>query len=112
MATAATCALVSRAVAEALAQYLHTLPPAAWHQPSACDAWEVGDVVGHLIWVARLYTEGLTRGLRGDTSPLAGFPPAGTLDTAAYSAFTAQQAIAQRVSLGEQVLTAFTTWTA
>jgi hypothetical protein len=34
------------------------------------------------------------------------------LDTAAYSAFTANQAIAQRVSLGEHVLTAFTTRTA
>jgi hypothetical protein len=34
------------------------------------------------------------------------------LDTAAYSAFTAQQALAQRVSLGEPLLTAFTTRTA
>jgi uncharacterized protein (TIGR03083 family) len=112
MATAAPCALISRAIAEDLAQYLHTLPREAWHRPSACDAWEVGDVVGHLIWVARMYTEGITHGLRGETAPLEGFPPAGALDTAAYSAFTAQQAIAQRGSLGDQVLTAFTTWTA
>ena len=112
MATAETCALISRVVAEELAQYLHTLPREAWHRPSACDAWEVCDVVGHLVWVARMYTEGITRGLRGETSPLEGFPPAGALETAAYSAFTAQQAIAQRDHLGEEVLTAFTTRTA
>jgi len=112
MATAETCALISRAIAGELAQYLHTLLREDWHRSSACDAWEVCDVVGHLIWVARMYTEGITRGLRGETSPLDGFPPAGALDTAAYSAFTAQQAIAQRVRLGEQVLTTFTTWTA
>jgi uncharacterized protein (TIGR03083 family) len=112
MATSETCVPISRSVAEALAQYLHTLPPEAWHHPSACEAWEVCDVVGHLIWVARMYTEGITRGLRGETSPLEGFPPAGGLDTAAYSAFTAQQAIAQRVSLREPLLTAFATRTA
>jgi hypothetical protein len=59
-----------------------------------------------------MYTEGITRGLRGEISPLEGFPPAGALETAAYSAFTAQQAIAQRDHLGEEVLTAFTTRTA
>jgi uncharacterized protein (TIGR03083 family) len=34
--------------AERLAQYLSTLSPAAWRQPSACQGWEVRDVVAHL----------------------------------------------------------------
>ena len=34
--------------AERLTQSLQTLPPDAWHHPSACDLWDVRDVVGHL----------------------------------------------------------------
>jgi uncharacterized protein (TIGR03083 family) len=112
MATSETCVPISRSVAEGLTQYLHALPPEDWRRPSACEDWEVRDVVGHLIWVAMLYTEGISRGLRGDTSPLDGFPPAGAFDTASYSAFTAQRAIAQRVSLGEHLLAVFTARTA
>jgi uncharacterized protein (TIGR03083 family) len=112
MATSETCVPISRSVAEGLIHYLHALPPEAWCRPSACEAWEVRDVVGHLIWAAMLYTEGISRGLRGDTSPLDGFPPAGSFDTASYSAFTAQRAIAQRVSLGDHLLAAFTASTA
>ena len=32
-----------------LGQYLHASPAAAWRRPSACDRWEVRDVIGHLI---------------------------------------------------------------
>jgi len=37
-----------QAEAAGLAQYLTTLPPEAWRQPSACQGWEVRDVVAHL----------------------------------------------------------------
>ena len=33
---------------ERLTQYLTALPPEAWRKPSACDRWEVRDVVAHL----------------------------------------------------------------
>jgi hypothetical protein len=46
MATSETCVPISRSVAEGLTQYLHTLPPEAWRRPSACEDWEVRDVVG------------------------------------------------------------------
>jgi len=42
------------AEAQQLTRYLHTLPPAAWHHPSACERWQVGDVVVHLATCAEL----------------------------------------------------------
>ena len=58
-----------RAEAERLQDYLGTLSPTAWHHPSACAEWEVGDVVAHLARGAEAYIEWITRGLRGDTAP-------------------------------------------
>ena len=55
-------------------QYLHTLPPNAWTRPSACERWEVRDVVGHLIAVAELYANGLSRGLQEDIAPRQAYP--------------------------------------
>jgi uncharacterized protein (TIGR03083 family) len=112
MATPISCVPLSQSVAEGLAQYLQTLPATAWHHPSRCEGWEVRDVVGHLVWVATLYADVIARGLQGNTAPLDGFPPAGALDQAARSAFIAQRAIAQRASLGEQLLATFTARTA
>src|SRR5437773_1758479 len=62
--------------AERLTQYLHTLPADAWRHPSACEAWEVRDVVAHLVMGAELYMRVISRGVQGDVSPLEGFPPA------------------------------------
>jgi uncharacterized protein (TIGR03083 family) len=99
---------LGQAAAEQLTQYLHTLPAEAWHDPSACEGWNVHDVVGHLTWVAELYAGAISRGVQGDASPLEGCPPARSLEKAALSAFIAQRSIACRESLGEQLLTTFT----
>jgi uncharacterized protein (TIGR03083 family) len=99
--------LVQAATAQ-LRQYLHTLPPEAWRRPSACQHWEVRDVVGHLILAAELYLGAISRGLHGDTSPPAGFPPAGTANAASWSALFDPMSIARRESLGDQLLAAFT----
>ena len=40
-----------------LGDYLVALPSDAWTQRSACDLWEARDVVGHLVWVARITPE-------------------------------------------------------
>ena len=64
-ALAARVALI-QAEAEWLAQYLATLPPDAWRQPSACPGWEVRDVVAHLVQVAQFYVRTITRGVQGD----------------------------------------------
>ena len=53
---------------EQLTQYLQTLSAEAWCHPSACEAWEVRDVVGHLTGGAQVYAEAISRGLQGDHS--------------------------------------------
>ena len=94
-----------QAAAEQLTQYLRTLPAEAWCHPSACEAWEVRDVVAHLTLGAELYATVLSRGLQGDSAPLEGFPPA---DAPNGATFVAERAIAYRASVGEQLLAMFT----
>jgi uncharacterized damage-inducible protein DinB len=50
--------------AERLTAYLHTLPADAWYHPSACEAWEVRDVLGHLTLFAEFYADTIARGVQ------------------------------------------------
>src|SRR5690349_9896541 len=95
---------LGQAAAEQLTQYLHTLSADAWHHPSACAGWEVGDVVAHLALGAEFYASTVARGVQGDTAPPAGAPLPG--------AANAQRAIAHREHLGDQLLATFTGRTA
>jgi uncharacterized protein (TIGR03083 family) len=70
---------VLREETERITAYLADLPAEAWTQPTACDAWQVQDVVAHLVGVAEFYAGNVTRGLQGDTEPPAGRPPAGSI---------------------------------
>lgn len=90
-------------------QYLHTLSPHAWSQPSACAQWQIRDVVAHLIGGAEFYADSISRGLQGDPSPPAGRPPAGTSNAAAAAESIAQRAIVVREHLGDQLLATFET---
>ena len=99
--------LVQAASAQ-LRQYLHTLPPESWRRPSACHHWEVRDVVGYLILAAEFYLDVISRGLQGDTSPPAGFPPAGTANAASWSTLFDPMSVARRENLGDQLLATFT----
>lgn len=95
-----------QAAAEQLTQYLQTLSAEAWCHPSACEAWEVRDVVGHLTAGAESYAEAISRGLQGDHSArLDELPPLGAPNRAAV---IAQRSIARRESLGDQLLATFT----
>ena len=95
---------LGQAAAEQLTQYLHTLSADAWHHPSACAAWEVCDVVGHLTLGAEFYASTVARGVQGDTAPPAGAPLPGVRNP--------QRAIAYRERLGDQLLATFTGRTA
>ena len=85
-------------------QYLAALPDDAWGRQSACDLWQVADVVAHLVGVAEFYAATVSRGLQGDSSPPVGRPPAGTGTAAASAERIAQGALSARERLGEHLL--------
>ena len=66
-----------QAEAERLGWYLSTLSPDAWRQPSACQEWEVRDVVAHLVEVAQDYRCRIARGVQGEIGPHPEFAPPG-----------------------------------
>jgi uncharacterized protein (TIGR03083 family) len=107
METSENLVQLIRAESERLTHYLHALSPEAWRRPSACDLWEVRDVVGHLTCMAERFRGTVSRAVRGDVSPPAGSPPVGTSTPAGRRAFVARQAIARRESLGDQLLPTF-----
>ena len=82
-----------RLESERLSEYLQKLPVEAWQRQSACDRWNVADVVAHLNFGAQFYEECISRGLRGDTSPPEGLPPPGEADPAVMGEVIAQGAI-------------------
>jgi hypothetical protein len=52
--------------------YLHTLSPEAWRTPSACDRWEMRDVMAHLAGQGEFYANAITRSLQGEPAPPGG----------------------------------------
>lgn len=95
--------------AEWLAEFLQALPPEAWSTPSACNLWEVGDVVAHLVFVAEFYADVIARGVRGDVSPPARFPGIDLAERSSFDAYIGQTALAYRKRLGVQLLPTFRT---
>ena len=65
---------LARLEAERLAAYLGSLSPEGWSHPTACDLWQVGDLVGHLVWIGEFYVTFITRALAGDVTPPPGSP--------------------------------------
>lgn len=90
-----------------IGEYLRTLSTTAWSTQSACDSWQVQDVVAHLTGAVDMFGPNITRGAAGDASPPEGFPPAGQGDMSARLAANAQRAINFRESLGGDVLKTF-----
>ena len=90
-----------------LAGYLGTLAAGDWRQPSACDLWDVGDVVAHLSLAVDAYTNRLARGLASDTSPSEGLPPAGSVNPGSWSEFGAARVISFREGVRGDLLSQF-----
>ena len=90
-----------------LAQFLQTLPPDDWQHPSTCPGWEVGDVVGHLAWVAELYIDMITKGRQGDVTPWPNFPDPNNIDLVAYHQFVSDTSTDYRKQHGDQLLSTF-----
>jgi uncharacterized protein (TIGR03083 family) len=117
MSTQAERVKVVQAESGRLQQYLAALPADAWSKPSACALWAVRDVVAHLINAANTYTDGITRGLREDTSAPEGRPEPSIFKTLSQeerrqqATAAAQRHIVFRERLGNDLLDVFcTTW--
>jgi uncharacterized protein (TIGR03083 family) len=98
---------IGQSLAPRLAQFLETLSPDDWQYPSTCTGWEVGDVVGHLAWVAELYIDMITKGRQGDVTPWSNFPDPNNIDLVAYHQFVADTSIAYRKRHGDRLLSTF-----
>jgi len=90
-----------------LRQYLSALSNDEWRSPTACEAWQVQDVVAHMVMGGEMFLGNIGRGLANDSSPSDGAPPAGSVDMAARMSANAQRAISIRESLGQELLAAF-----
>lgn len=93
------------ALARGLYQFLASLDEAGLTRQSACAAWTVRDVAGHLTNRAERQIASMTRARQGDASPPPGFtPPSGNR---AMSAANADADIAYARGLGNDLLPAF-----
>ena len=92
---------------ERLYQYLSSLPADAWSRSSACEPWEVGDVVAHLIFWAELYANSIRQAVQGDISPLEGCPPAGSFTSQQLREFNHDTTHTWRKNLGDRLLETF-----
>ena len=92
-------------LARGLREFLGGLSDAELGMQSACDAWTVRDVAGHLTNRAERQITSMTRGRTGDSAPPAGFTaPA---DNMAMSAANADADIEYTQSLGDALLSTF-----
>ena len=98
---------VLHAEVERLTHYLTALPPEAWHRPSACERWQVADVVAHLTAGGHNVARSVARGLQGEVGPPVESPALSAHDEDAHRERMAQSALAHRAQLGDHVLAAF-----
>ncbi len=70
---------ITRALSNELAGFLHGLPDDVWRNPdiyaSACDGWNMADVVTHLISVANMMTMSIERAIENSVAPPMGYQP-------------------------------------
>ena len=93
--------------AERLGRFFDSLAKDDWNRNSACDLWQIGDVIAHLVWVAEFYLDTVSRGIRGDATAPEGRPPAEALKAPSFDEYLAQAAITRREALGELLLRTF-----
>ncbi len=92
-------------LARGLHGFLNGLSQDDLRRHSACDAWTVRDVAGHLTNRAERQMASMTRGRQGDSAPPAGF--SAPADNMAMSAANADADIAYSISLGDELVPTF-----
>ncbi len=88
--------------------YLQDLSDEDLNLISACDAWEVRDVVAHLTASVDLYESAISKGVTGDSNPPEGLSAPGVSSLTTRLKENTQRVITLRQDLGDQLLTAFT----
>ena len=89
-----------------LLDFLQRLPKEDWQTASACEAWTIADMVGHLTSVD--LSNRLVRGLGGDHSPPEGSPAPEQHDEDAFAQSIYQRGIDASHRLGDGLLDDFT----
>ena len=92
-------------LARGLYEFLDGLSQDQMETQSACDAWTVRDVAGHLTNRAERQIASMTRGRAGDSAPPAGFTAPS--DNMAMSAANADADIEYSRSLGDALIPTF-----
>jgi len=87
--------------------YLQDLSDEDLNLISACDAWEVRDVVAHLTASVDLYESAISKGVTGDSNPPEGLSAPGVSSLTTRLEENTQRVITLRQDLGDQLLTAF-----
>ena len=92
-------------LARGLNEFLNGLSPNDLRRHSACDAWTVRDVTGHLTNRAERQIASMTRGRQGDAAPPPDF--SAPTDNMAMSAANADADIAYSIALGDGLVPTF-----
>ena len=104
MITPAERTAIARSEHQVLDSYLQGLPPEGWAGSSACEGWQVRDVVAHLINTTDFQAAMIQRALGGDPEP----PRDAKGSTVrSRSEAIARQAIGLRAKLTPDLLTPF-----
>ena len=102
-----TRAHLARFEADRLASYLDSLTAEGWNHSTACDLWQVSDVVAHLVWIGEFYVTFVTRSLAGDLSAPPGSPRDERYAALPPGDFYDLKAKEYRDYLGNQILPTF-----
>ena len=95
------------AESQQLYSYLTSLSQEALLSPSACEGWQVGDVIAHLVGSAHFYHDSVTRGLAGDSAAPEGRSLAGSQHGASAAERILKGTLTARERLGDQLLPAY-----
>ena len=95
---------VAKQLAANIREYLGKLTPKQMELPSACDQWQVQDVVSHLVGGAERQAGSMERGRAGNHEPPDGFV---SVDNQTMSNSNAQRDIERRSKLAGGLLQAY-----
>jgi uncharacterized protein (TIGR03083 family) len=98
--------LVMRESAQ-LKSFVNSLPPHAWDVPTACELWNVRDLIAHLVFSMNYQMGMISRGLNGDYSTPAGFAPPGEATAESAGPLVHHLSVDVRDSAGDDLLSVF-----